>query len=138
MNDPLYQRRKIIESFELYNVPEILQNVILEALNSSEWDWFHDCDGCTMVADYWPSKFHPACLVHDFYWVTGRGGKEADLIFKEIMKAYALPPSLYIRRYIGVRVGWFAFYKWKHLVKGNKKPLTPAMKAYLEYKRKTK
>lgn len=35
--------------------------------------------GCTCVSEmYWPTKYFPPCLRHDFDWQTGNGGWEAN------------------------------------------------------------
>ena len=61
------ERRRIIESFDVLNVPEGIQALIREALDSDKWDWFRDCDGCTAVSEiYWPTIYFPPCLRHDF------------------------------------------------------------------------
>jgi hypothetical protein len=76
------ERRRIMESFEVLNIPADVQALVVEALDSDKWDWFRDCDGCTCVSEmYWPTKFFPPCLRHDFDWQTGQGGWAANARF---------------------------------------------------------
>lgn len=113
------ERQRILNSFDVYDVPDQFKELIEKALNSTDWDWFNDMDGCTFVPNYWKTKFHPACLVHDYYWRTGRGGYWSDRIFLELMRIYSLPKWQRTFRFVAVRVGWLSFYKWKHKRKGN-------------------
>jgi len=133
MNKTIEQQR-ILDSFSVYSVPIIFKDLINEALNSNEWDWFKDCDGCTLVADYWTTKYHPACLVHDFLWVTGRGGKVSDLIFKDLSVIYGMPKYQAKFRFFAVRLGWVLYYKKHHAKKNNFRPHTPAMMRYIKLK----
>ena len=45
------ERNRVIESFDVFSVPEDIQALIREALDSAHWDWFRDCDGCTGVSE---------------------------------------------------------------------------------------
>lgn len=132
-------RHKVIASFEVYQVPKPYQDVILEAFDqglAGKWA-IYEMDGCTAVADFWPNRFTPSCTPHDFHYVTGRGGWVSNRLFTEINKIYALPPGVVKRRHIGVTVAWWAWFKWKHLLKGNVKQITPAMRAALDYYKKS-
>lgn len=129
---------RIKASFFVYNIPPIAQRVILEALNFPEWDWFEDCDGCTAVPNYWVNKYSPSCTVHDGHWRTGRGGKVSDVIFRYLCQLYGFPKYQSKKRFIGVRLAWFGFYKWKHLLNGNKKEPTPAMIELYNYIKENK
>ena len=113
------ENKRIIDSFGVYDVPDEFIDLIQLAMNSKDWDWFRDSDGCTLAPNYWPTNFHPACLVHDYHWRTGRGGYWSDRIFLELMKIYSIPKWQRLTRFALVRFGWFAFFKWKHLFKGN-------------------
>ena len=113
------EKQRIIDSFGVYDVPNEYIVLIQRAIDSNEWDWFLDMDGCSFVPNYWPTKFHPACLVHDYYWRTGRGGYWSDRIFLELMEIYSMPKFKRTKRFVGVRVGWFLYFKWKHLINGN-------------------
>lgn len=127
---------RIITSFKVYNIPPIAQRVILESINLKEWDWFKDCDGCTLVHNYWPTKFHPSCTTHDGHWRTGRGGYISDVIFRYLNQLYGFPKRKARRRFIAVRIAWLAFYKWKHLINKNKQDPTPAMIKLYNYIKK--
>lgn len=131
-------RAKVLASFDVYTIPGPYRDVILEAFDqglAGEWDIL-GMDGCTAVADYWPNKWTPSCTPHDFQFITGRGGKLSNRLFTEINKCYSLPPTKVKKRHIGVTVAWWAFFKWKHLIKGNVNPITPAMEKALDYYKK--
>ena len=112
--DRATERRRIVESFDVLNVPESIQAEIIEALDSDKWDWFRDCDGCTGVSEvYWPTKYFPPCLRHDFDWQTGHGGWEANARFYRIQRAYRMPIAQAGVRFLGVTVAWYAWFKWR-------------------------
>jgi hypothetical protein len=105
---------RIIESFEVLNVPLAVRVLVREALDSRAWDWFKDCDGCTGVSEmYWPTKYFPPCLRHDFDWQTGHGGWNANVRFYRIQRAYGMSAMQAGTRFLGVTVSWFAWYKWR-------------------------
>jgi len=105
---------RIIESFDVLNVPADIQADIREALESQVWDWFTQCDGCTCVSEvYWPTKYFPPCLRHDFDWNTGHGGMEANQRFYRIQRAYGMDPVRAGIRFMGVTLSWFAWFKWR-------------------------
>ena len=108
------ERHRIIESFDVLNVPAAIQALILEALDSDKWDWFLDCDGCTAVSEvYWPTIYFPPCLRHDFDWFTGNGGWESNVRFFRIQRAYGMSGFRAGLRFAGVTVAWYGFYKWR-------------------------
>jgi hypothetical protein len=86
--DRKMERDRIIDSFAVLSVPEDVQGLIMEALDSNRWDWFKDCDGCTGVSEmYWPTIYFPPCLRHDFDCATGHNGWEASLrLFRHKMR----------------------------------------------------
>ena len=130
------EKQRIIDSFIVFDVPLIYQELILFTIESKDWDWFEDMDGCSCVADYWPTKYNPACLVHDYYWRTGRGGYWSDKIFLELMKIYAMPKRKRLFRFSMVRFGWFGFFKWKHIINGNIRKLDDITKTIINKWRK--
>jgi hypothetical protein len=106
--------KRIMESFEVLSVPAAVRVLVREALDSREWDWFKDCDGCTGVSEvYWPTKYFPPCLRHDFDWCTGRGGWKANVRFYRIQRAYGMSAVHAGVRFAGVTVSWFAWFKWR-------------------------
>jgi hypothetical protein len=106
-----YQR--IMHSFEFLNIPTSVRVLVREALDSREWDWFKDCDGCTAVSEvYWPTKYFPPCLRHDFDWQTGHGGWEANARFYRTQRAYRMSALHAGMRFIGVTASWYAWFKW--------------------------
>ena len=112
--DRATERRRIEDSFDVFNVPGDIQALIVEALDSDKWDWFRDCDGCTAVSEvYWPTIYFPPCLRHDFDWRTGRGGWEANRRFYRIQRAYGVGRFRAGTRFVGVTLSWFGWFKWR-------------------------
>ena len=112
--DRMTEYRRIMESFEVLSVPVAVRVLVREALDSRDWDWFKDCDGCTGVSEvYWPTKYFPPCLRHDFDWQTGYGGWEANARFYRIQRAYGMGALQAGARFVGVTVSWFAWFKWR-------------------------
>lgn len=107
------ERRRVIESFYVLNVPEGIQAEIREALDSPLWDWFRDCDGCTGVSElYWPTIYFPPCLRHDFDCFTGHNGWAASVRFYRIQRAYGVSPFRSGLRAAGVTAAWYGWLKW--------------------------
>lgn len=129
-------KEKIRCYYKQCNVPYLYQMLIEEALESTEWDFMdpNQYDGCSGVSEFHYDQYPFDCLVHDFHWRTGRGGIVADSIFKDNMEFRGLAPIVIKKRYLGVRFFWGIFYKWKHKLNKNVKPLTPAMKLYKDIK----
>jgi len=108
------ERSRIIESFAVFSVSEGIQALILEALDSANWDWFRDCDGCTAVSEvYWPTIYFPPCLRHDFDWFTGHGGWASNVRFYRIQRAYGMDRIRAGIRFAGVTVAWYGWFKWR-------------------------
>ena len=108
------ERRRILQSFDVFSVPEGIQALIMEALDSDQWDWFRDCDGCTAVSEmYWPTIYFPPCLRHDFDWRVGPGGWDANVRFYRIQRAYGVDAFRSALRFVGVTASWYAWFKWR-------------------------
>lgn len=107
------EKERIAMSFEEYLIPPEDAEIIMEAMNSTEWDWYVDTDGCTGVSNQWPTKYSPPCLVHDWMWQSGRGGAGADRVFLRLMLDYKVPVIVAYSRYIGVRIAWYMWFKWR-------------------------
>jgi hypothetical protein len=105
---------RILKSFDVFNIPDELQALILEALDSKEWDWFRDCDGCTSVSElHWPTKYFPPCLRHDFDCVRGMGNWEASQRFYVLQRAYGVPVWRSSLRAGAVTAFWYAWGRWQ-------------------------
>ncbi len=105
--------RRIVASFDVLDVPEGARAEIMEALESSAWDWFRDCDGCTGVSEiYWPTRYFPPCLRHDFDCALGNGGLEASRRFYRLMRAYGVNRVQAGVRAAGVTLAWYGWFKW--------------------------
>jgi hypothetical protein len=112
--DRKMERDRIIASFEVLSVPEDIQAVIREALDSDKWDWFKDCDGCTGVSEiYWPTKFFPPCLRHDFDCVIGEGGWPASVRFYRLQRAYGMSRLRASIRSAAVTLAWYVWLRWR-------------------------
>ena len=111
--DRATEYHRIIESFDVLNVPRDIQVLIREALESKSWDWFKDCDGCTCVSEmYWPTQYFPPCLRHDFDWRVNGGGWEANARFYRIQRAYRMSALQAGTRFLGVTLSWYGWFKW--------------------------
>ena len=111
--DRATEHHRIIESFDVLSVPHDIQVLVREALDSTKWDWFKDCDGCTCVSEmYWPTKYFPPCLRHDFDWQVNGGGWEANARFYRIQRAYRMSALQAGTRFVGVTLSWYGWFKW--------------------------
>ena len=110
------ERRRIIESFDVLNVPTGVQALVRAALDSDKWDWFRDCDGCTGVSEiYWPTIYFPPCLRHDFDCQTGHNGWQTSLRFYRVQRAYGVDAIRAGIRAVGVTLAWYGWMKWRLL-----------------------
>ncbi len=108
------ERVRIEKSFDVFGLSEAHRALILEALDSDAWDWFKDCDGCTVVSElHWPTKYFPPCLRHDFDWGTGHDGLTMSKNFFALQRAYGVPRWRSGLRTGAVTVVWYAWQKWK-------------------------
>ncbi len=107
------ERIRIQKSFVVYSLDDQQRRWILEALDSDQWDWFKDCDGCTGVSElHWPTKYFPPCLRHDFDWATGNGGMEGSKIFYNLQRAYGVPRWRSALRTSAVTVVWYTWSRF--------------------------
>ncbi len=105
--------RRIVKSFEVFCLSAADRALIVEALDSPAWDWFVDCDGCTGVSDlYWPTRFFPPCLRHDFDWLMGDGGLEGSKRFYRLQRVYGVPRWRSGLRAGVVTVVWYGWSRW--------------------------
>ena len=108
------ERHRIIESFDVFSVPEDIQTLIREALDSAKWDWFRDCDGCTGVSEiYWPTIYFPPCLRHDFDCHIGQNGWQTSMRFYLTQRAYGVEKLRAGLRAAGVTLAWYGCGKWR-------------------------
>jgi hypothetical protein len=107
------ERARIEKSFDVFGLSSRQRQLILEALDSNAWDWFRDCDGCTAVSElYWPTKYFPPCLRHDYDWRRGAGDCTASKNFFRLQRAYGVPRWRSALRTAGVTALWYAWRKW--------------------------
>jgi hypothetical protein len=110
------ERRRIVASFKVFNVPPAERAEILEAVDSKAWDWFVDCDGCTCVSEsFWPTKYFPPCLRHDFDWFVGHPVWQSNRRFYRLSRRYRMTRLRAGWRFVGVTLGWYGFFKWRRM-----------------------
>ena len=85
--------------------------LLKDACYDERWIPMLDFNGCNMVQD----DLHPffPCFIHDWRWVTNQDAKEADYEFYYHLKKCSVPEFRARIYYLGVRLGWFCYYKWK-------------------------
>lgn len=106
---------RITRSFDVFSVPDGVAREILEALHSPKWDWYRDCDGCTCVTEvFWPTKYFPPCVRHDYDCRMGVPGTESSARFFRIQRAYGMSATRAGLRTAGVFVAWYAWFKWRY------------------------
>lgn len=105
---------RILASFEVLSVPADARAEILEALHAPNWDWFTQCDGCTAVSEvYWPTRYFPPCLRHDYDWAVGNPIPAANLRFYRLQRIYGMSRFRASLRFAGVTLA----YGWRLLRK---------------------
>lgn len=106
--DQAKKRIKFITKF--YDVAPYLVSYIHEAVDSEEWDFYSQSDGCTFIRENWPDSFYPPCIVHDYLRQNKISSEfEQDLIFKDLLDAFNKPKFKALLFFIGVRLSWFIF-----------------------------
>ena len=92
-------------------------DIIEEAIYSDDWEPIKDFNGCSVVQD----TYHPclSCFIHDYLWLTGQGGKDADYVFYKTMLLEGTSKGKAWRRWFAVRVAWIFYFKWKYISKRN-------------------
>jgi hypothetical protein len=101
----LFEHCKIQSELYGFNIEEIEEVVYDDRWNPSE-----DFNGCTLVQD----PLHPfyPCLKHDYDWIVGVGGIDADRRFYNNLKKSGMITLKAKIWFIGVRLGWVLYYKW--------------------------
>lgn len=115
-----------------YNLPYSVELMVKEALNDNCWNPIYDFDGCTLVQDI----DHPciSCFIHDYHWISGRGGYVSNKIFYRLMLITGFKKYEAARRLLGVTIAWYAYYKWHHALKRNINPYGNGMKLFINKK----
>jgi hypothetical protein len=110
--------RKEVADNEL---PFVVLEVLQEAIESEFWIEL-GYDGATFIQD----KYHPrlANFLHDYFWRTGAGGKESDVIFRELLILTGDSKFSAKVKYNSVRTAWFLKFKRKHKRNNNVRNLT--------------
>jgi hypothetical protein len=87
---------------------------IISMVFSTKWDPITDFDGCTLVSDHL-QPFLP-CFIHDYRWAVEGGGKHTDIEFRNNLLKFGFPKWKANAYYVGVRLGWLFYYKWKKVL----------------------
>ena len=64
---------------------------------------------------YWPNRFFPPCLRHDFDFLTSGNGMTSNARFYRLQRAYGMTRVRAAVRWLGVTAGWFGWFKWRNL-----------------------
>ena len=108
------ERARIEKSFDVFGLSDEQRAWVVEALDSDEWDWFRDCDGCTGVSElHWPTKYFPPCVRHDYDWMRGDAGWLAVRRFYFLQRAYCVPRWRALLRTAAVMVAWYSWGRWR-------------------------
>jgi hypothetical protein len=94
-----------------------VKELIRIAIGDPRWNPLRDYNGCTLVEDL----YHPcvSCFLHDYLWLTGQGGKDADYLFYKVMLLEKTPKAKANRRWFAVRAAWLIYFKWKYFSQRN-------------------
>ena len=85
--------------------------LLKDACYDERWIPMLDFNGCNIVQD----DLHPffPCFIHDWRWITNQDAKEADYELYYNLKKCSVPEFRARIYYLGVRIGWYCYYKWK-------------------------
>lgn len=113
-DDLLVHCKRQLEYFD----QEDLYYKVKNAIYDDRWNPIEEYNGCSMVQD----KFHPyiPCLLHDYQWITGDGGWDSDMFFYQNLLKFGTRKGRAKKMFVGVRIGWLFYYKWKYLLNGSK------------------
>jgi hypothetical protein len=111
------------------NMGTEVKELIRSAMTDVRWNPREDFNGCSVVQDI----YHPcvSCFIHDYLWITGQGGKDADYVFYELMLMEGMSRDKSGRRWFAVRVAWLFYFKWKYLATRNVNEYTDHFKKVL-------
>lgn len=100
----------LIQQHGFTNAPDYIIDLIEMAFQDS-WNPVMEFDGCTVVEDF----THPdvACFIHDWLWVTGKGGEFSNKLFYKLMRWGGMSKQISRRRYIAVKLAWNFWFRFK-------------------------
>jgi len=92
-----------------------LMTDIRSAVHDKNWNPMEDYNGCTFVQD----KHHPyvPCFLHDYAWIVLKGGIKHDRKFTKRLVIFGMKAIEAKLWFVGVRLGWIFYYKWKLMIK---------------------
>lgn len=109
-----YWTRQLLHEFLIHQAVDFGINAYLvkQICYDDRWNPVADYDGCTLVQD----KFHPflPCFIHDWRWRTGQGGLDSDKEFRANLIKSGMTKLESFKWFLGVRIGWLFYYKWKN------------------------
>lgn len=133
------ERDRLILSFMVYNIPQCIQDDILEAYDFYQLNP-NLFDGTTGAKENWVSIYEPPSMRHDLdyqtYGGTYKGRLYADLKFLDYKTRYETSAIWRNTQYYVVRLGGFLF-QFTNWVKGNTKEV-PTEKLMLAPLKRTK
>jgi hypothetical protein len=90
-----------------------------EIIFDERWNPIEEYNGCNLIQD----KHHPypPCLKHDFDWLVLGGGYKTDVEFRLNLKRFGTSKKKSVLMFLGVRAGWFFYFKWEKMFKRFKK-----------------
>ncbi len=118
--DSFDERKRLILSFPVYNIPVDIQNDIIEAYDHFQTNP-EDYDGSTGAKENWVTEYEPASMRHDLdyklYGGSSKGRLYSDLKFLRYKKIYQISSIWRNIQYFAVRWGG-SYYQLIHKLKG--------------------
>ncbi len=95
-----------------YNADDMLIE-LRKIIFDNRWNPMEHYNGCNMIQD----RLHPypPCLIHDFRWMVEGGGIKTDREFRSNLMKLGETFWQAEKKFIGVRLGWLFYYKWKKI-----------------------
>jgi hypothetical protein len=83
------------------------------------WNPTLDYNGCNFIQD----RLHifPACFEHDYNCLVVGWSNKNDLLFMKRCLQFGSTPYEAKRNYVGVRLGWLFWFKWKKMLENRNK-----------------
>lgn len=116
-----------------YKLSLLVYSMVGDSINDESWNPVLEFDGCTLVQDH----DHPClpCWLHDYHWISGMGGWRSNLIFYWLMLDTGVKKWEAKRRWFGVTLGWYLYYKWIYAAKRNINPYSESMNEFYSFRK---
>ncbi len=97
-------------------LPEFVRELIRLAFKDN-WNAPLEFDGCSVVQDF----KHPdiACFIHDWLWITNKGGKFSNKLFHSLMILEGYEFGEANKRKFAVTLAWNFVYRFKKYKKSD-------------------